>query len=106
MTTRNTTPVAASSNGSGAPVKSTRRAATGAKPRSARTRAANKGDTAPELDPVALAHFVQEEATQAAQGAHLAALQDIVARPGLSIEERSSALQTLLEGASPDDRDM
>ncbi|HQY39905.1 MAG TPA: polyphosphate kinase 2 [Giesbergeria sp.] len=106
MTTHKTAPIAASSNGSGAPVESTRRAVASAKPRSARARNANKGDTAPSLDSVALARYVQDEATQSAQGRHLAALQDVVARPGFSAEERAAALQTLLAGASADEREM
>jgi len=74
--------------------------------RPARSRSARKGDTAPALTQAAVARHVQSEATQAAQGSQLAAVQDLVANADLPARQRASALRALLEGASQDDRDM
>jgi len=86
------------------PAPTSRRRAAPATPQAARPRAARKGDTAPALTSAAVARHVQGEATQAAQGSQLAAVQDLVANAQLPARERATALRALLDGTSQDDR--
>ncbi|MDY0107047.1 MAG: polyphosphate kinase 2 [Giesbergeria sp.] len=83
-----------------------RRRAVRATPQAERPRSVRQGDTAPTLKQTAVARHVQSEATQAAQGSQLAAVQDLVANTSLPVGQRAAALRALLEGASQDDREM
>ena len=72
--------------------------------RAPRTRRAQTGDVAPIQTPEAIEDFVVHEAVDAAQGAKVAAVRDIVARiqPGDGAALTAS-LSSILAGASPDD---
>ena len=73
---------------------------TAAKPRGVRRVA--QGDTAPRMQPGALAAFTAREAAKAAEGAHLANVQSILDSKQ-SGQDKAKALRALLEGASSDD---
>jgi polyphosphate kinase len=78
-------------------------AAQKAKPAKA-VRAVKAGDTAPRLTPRAIENFVAAQMGAGAEGAKLAAVQDIVnAGATLSVAARGQALRAILAGASPDD---
>ncbi len=73
-----------------------------ARKRPARPRPAVDGDVIEAADTAALGEIVAGEAVQAAQGAKVAALDDILARSQDSTET-ARQLRAILEGASPDD---
>jgi len=107
MSAKDTAPaVATTATEPSPPTPASRRRATRAAPAAERPRRARKGDTAPALTQAAVARHVQSEATQAAQGSQLAAVQDLVANADIPVRQRASALRALLEGASQDDRAM
>ena len=107
MSAKDTAPaVAVTTTASSTPASPSRRRAASATPQAERPRSARKGDTAPALTQAAVARHVQSEATQAAQGSQLAAVQDLVANADIPVRQRASALRALLEGASQDDRAM
>ena len=107
MSAKDTAPaVAVTTTASSTPASPSRRRAASATPQAGRPRSARKGDTAPALTQAAVARHVQSEATQAAQGSQLAAVQDLVANADIPVRQRASALRALLEGASQDDRAM
>ena len=66
-------------------------------------RAVAMGDTAPELEPTALARHVPQEATSAAQGKQLATVLGLLDNDTLTTSQRAAALRATLEGASDDD---
>jgi polyphosphate kinase len=68
-----------------------------------RSRAAKQGDTVPTLDTAAVAHYVPQEATLAAQDKQQVALADLLANDNLSAKQRAAGLRATLEGASEDD---
>jgi polyphosphate kinase 2 len=75
--------------------------------RVARTRRAVEGDVLPALDPAQIPREVTREAVAAAQGAKLAAVQDMLAHGnGVDAAEQAKRLRAILEGASPDDAAM
>ena len=107
MSAKDTAPaVATTATEPSPPTPASRRRATRAAPAAERPRRARKGDAAPALTQAAVARHVQSEATQAAQGSQLAAVQDLVANADIPVRQRASALRALLEGASQDDRAM
>ena len=73
-----------------------------ARKRPARTRRAVDGDVIDGADAGSVGEIVVNEAVQAAQGAKVAALDDILARSQDS-KETARQLRAILEGASPDD---
>jgi polyphosphate kinase len=73
-----------------------------ARKRPARPRPATDGDVIEAADAASLGEVVAGEAVQAAQGAKVAALDDILARSQDSTET-ARQLRAILEGASPDD---
>jgi len=112
MSARDTAPTTPSltPNAASAVAPSPVRAATAA-PRSQRStapraRRVEQGDTLPSLAAAALPRQARRVATDAAQGRQLAAVQDLLVRDGLADADRASALRTLIEGASEDDRAM
>jgi polyphosphate kinase len=66
-----------------------------------RPRKASSGDTIGTAEPRQIKRAVTRQAQEAAQGAMLAAVQDIVATAG----DKGLALKTLLQGSSPEDID-
>jgi polyphosphate kinase len=73
-------------------------------PRSKSRRAVAEGDISPVLTDAAIENFAVEEAIESAQSSKATALKDILSKiePG-DVEALSQTLDTLLEGASPDD---
>ncbi|MBK6615423.1 polyphosphate kinase 2 [Ottowia sp.] len=77
---------------------------TAANPRNG-VRLAARGDTPPSLQPEAIEAFVAEGAIAAAQGSQVeAALRLLDANAPGTPDERARSLRALLDGASPDDR--
>ena len=76
--------------------------------RASRTRQAAEGDVLPVLEAAAIPREVVGEAVAAAQGAKLAAVQDILAHAGNGVDaaEQARRLRAIFEGASPDDAAM
>jgi polyphosphate kinase len=75
--------------------------------RGPRARPAVEGDVLPVLDAAKIPRQVSREAVAAAQGAKLAAVQDILAHgDGIDASEQAKRLRAILEGASPDDAAM
>ncbi|MDD2608201.1 MAG: polyphosphate kinase 2 [Giesbergeria sp.] len=68
-----------------------------------RSRAAKQGDTVPTLETAAVAHYVSQEATLAAQDQQQVALADLLANDKLTAKQRAAGLRATLEGASEDD---
>src|SRR5512145_2510081 len=73
-----------------------------AAPRPRRVRRAAEGDVITGADGRSVADVVVTEAVQAARGAKLAALDDIVAKAA-DPKEAAKQLRAIFEGASPDD---
>jgi polyphosphate kinase len=68
---------------------------------SPRPRKASSGDTIGTAEPRKIKRVVTRQAQEAAQGAMVAAVQDIVA----TASDKGLALKTLLQGSSPEDID-
>ncbi len=66
-----------------------------------RPRRATSGDTVGVSDPVRIKRAVARKAREAAQGAQLAALQDVLR----NTDDKALALKTILKGSSPEDID-
>ncbi len=71
--------------------------------KTARPRAASRGDTVPTLETAEVAHYVSQEATLAAQDQQQVALADLLANDKLTAKQRAAGLRATLEGASADD---
>ena len=66
-------------------------------------RRTRQGDVAPVLSESAVSSHIPKEATLAAQGKQLSAVQDLLNNPKLPASARANALRATLEGASADD---
>ena len=78
--------------------------ATGSQPGAVETpRKASDGDTLGTLQPARLRQATVKRAVEKAQSAKLAAVANIVDKPGQKPEKKAAALKAILEGAAPDD---
>ena len=68
-----------------------------------RPRRASLGDTIGASKPKTIQRKAVGQATEARQGAQLAAVRDILSRPNSSKAEKAESLRAILEGAAPDD---